>query len=314
VARVPGAAAGTAGPHADAGGPIALVAAEVGVDDDLVVTAEGVVLDLWPAGPASRVAAVALDGVLVYAMLATLSAGIGAAAGAGAPDAIVAMALAVLGGVGLIGYPIALETWWNGRTVGKAAVGLRVVTTEGGPIGFRQAALRGALLLFDVVLFPVALVGLGAIVLSRRHQRLGDLAAGTLVVRDRRATLTPAVPYVFVAPFGWEGYAATVDVGRLDDAWYRTIRAFLLRGPQFATGARATLAVDLAEAVVARLGNRPPPGTPPELFLTAVAAAYQQRHRRAMATGWGAVAPPTPLGPSSPAAAAAPPLVAPTRS
>jgi uncharacterized RDD family membrane protein YckC len=315
VARVPGATVGTAGPRpagsggvvgAGAGAPsrgssdgLAIAAADIGVDDDLVVTAEGVVLDLWPAGPASRVAAVALDALLVYAALAMLSAGIGVAAGAGAPGTVVAMATAVLGGVALLGYPIAMETWWNGRTVGKAAAGLRVVTTEGGPIGFRQAALRGALLLIDVVALPVALVGLTGVVVSRRHQRLGDLAAGTLVVHDRRATLAPAVPYVFVAPSGWEGYVATLDVGRLDDAGYRTIRAFLLRAPQFTARARSALGIELAEAVVARLPSRPPPGTPTEAYLTAVAAAYQQRHRRidrwASAGGWP-TAPPTNSG------------------
>jgi hypothetical protein len=88
------------------------------------------------------------------------------------------------------------------------------------------------------------------------------------------------VPYAFAPPYGWTGYAATLDVGRLDEGWYRTVRAFLLRAPQLTVGARFVLGVELAEAVVARLPARPPPGTPPEVFLTAVAAAYQLRYRR----------------------------------
>ena len=43
----------------------------------------------------------------------------------------------------IVGYPVAMEALWNGRTLGKAAIGLRVVTVEGGPVRFRQAAIRG---------------------------------------------------------------------------------------------------------------------------------------------------------------------------
>ncbi len=78
------------------------------------------------------------------------------------------------------------EALFNGRTVGKLALGLRVVSTEGVPITGAQAVLRNLLWAFDGV-WPFAyLPAIVCMVLTKRFQRLGDLAAGTMVIVERR--------------------------------------------------------------------------------------------------------------------------------
>ena len=84
----------------------------------------------------------------------------------------------------IVGYPVAFETFTRGRSLGKLALGLRVVRDDGGAARFRQALVRG---LFEVVEIWM-LAGVPAIVcslLNSRGKRIGDLAAGTVVVRER---------------------------------------------------------------------------------------------------------------------------------
>jgi len=86
----------------------------------------------------------------------------------------------------LAGYPILCESLWRGRTPGKAAMGLRVVRDDGGPIGFRQALVRGLTAMF--VERPGATFFLGAVVcslLNPASKRIGDVLAGTLVLQER---------------------------------------------------------------------------------------------------------------------------------
>ena len=84
----------------------------------------------------------------------------------------------------IVGYPVAFETLTRGRSLGKLALGLRVVRDDGGAARFRQALIRG---LFEVVEIWI-LLGVPAIIcslLNSRGKRIGDLAAGTVVVRER---------------------------------------------------------------------------------------------------------------------------------
>ncbi|HUY86753.1 MAG TPA: RDD family protein, partial [Acidimicrobiales bacterium] len=91
----------------------------------------------------------------------------------------------VTGFLAVLGYPAILETATRGRTVGKLALGLRTVTVQGGPIRFRHAAIRASFELIDLWVTAGSL-GMVAIVWSRRHQRFGDMVAGTIVIRQRR--------------------------------------------------------------------------------------------------------------------------------
>jgi len=116
---------------------------------------------------------------------------------------------------------------------------------------------------------------------SRRHQRLGDLVAGTVVLRERTGAARPQVA-TFAVPNGAESYAETIDPSGLSAANYDALRAYLLRAGSLPQSRRAHLASDLAGGLAVKVAHTPPPGTAPELFLACLAARYQQRgHGRA---------------------------------
>ena len=113
-----------------------------------MLRAEGVPLELEPAGAASRLLARLLDLVVCLAGLYALLTGLAAVS----PPLWLMIAVAVVAVfVALFVYPAILETVMSGRTVGKLALGLRVVTERGGTIGFRHAATRAALSVVDII-------------------------------------------------------------------------------------------------------------------------------------------------------------------
>lgn len=152
-------------------------------------TPEGIVLSLVPAGPAPRLWAWMLDTTIwisvYFVLLVVLFAG-GANGTGGGLQLLFLFAL-------WWGYPIVWEAL-GGRTPGKRALGLRVVRLDGLPVGWREAFVRGLLLAADFL--PVFYAsGLAAMLLVPGFRRLGDLAAGTLVIHDEtsRAASEPAV-------------------------------------------------------------------------------------------------------------------------
>lgn len=269
-----------------------------------LVTPEAVVLQFDTAGLGSRLLAAVIDlaiqGVLLVAASVALF-GLGSAGG-GATLGVVIVVLIVT--AVLLGYPIAFETLWRGRTPGKAALGLRVVTTDGAPIRFRHAAVRGFLTLVDLYLTSGAAAVL-AILSTGQNQRLGDLAAGTLVLRQRTGAMAPTVTNFGVPP-GYEAYAATLDPAGLSGDDHVAVRSFLLRANDLPASTRASLATQLATSVAARMAHHPPSGTNPEAFLACVAAVHQSRARLVGAASPGRPAP-------TPVTLAGPPDLAPPR-
>lgn len=267
-----------------------------------VVTPEAVPLDFEVAGIGSRFLALALDwlvqgaalfGVLLAGGVATAAVG-GGGSGVTAALALLAVFLTVFG------YPVAFETLWRGRTIGKAALGLRVVTREGAPVGVRHAAIRAALGIVDF-----GLVGIPAVVcalLTRPTRRLGDVVAGTLVLRERTGMRAPA-PVVFTVPPGLEAFAATLDTAALTPDDYAAVRALLVRAPTLRPDVRARVAAELAAPVAARLRTTVPGGVHPETFLACVAAVHQRRARAAA----GPPPPPPPPPAARPPATPPPP-------
>lgn len=239
-----------------------------------IVTPEGVVLELDVAGVGSRALAKAVDLVvlIVFSYLVSFAAVIVMTV---VPAlGLVAAILSVV--VVLLGYPVVLETFWNGRTIGKFALGLRVVTTEGAPLRFRHAAIRALLGLAELYLTLGAVAAISALC-TRHGQRFGDLAAGTFVVHERARTRR-AFPMAFTAPPGWERYAASLDVSAVRPEEYGLVRSYLARVTELTPAARLSLATRIANPLVRGLGSAPPPQLGPELFLVCVAAAYQRRH------------------------------------
>lgn len=275
-----------------------------------IVTPEAVVLEFETAGMASRMLAALLDSVIQFlVLLAVLLAaaglsGLGVEFG-GLGTAFLYVVLFLL----LFGYPAGFEALWRGRTPGKAALGLRVVTVEGAPIRFRHAAIRAILGLVDKY-FLSAVPGVLAVLLTRRNQRLGDLVGGTLVLRERSGAKAPRA-VAFAPPPGLEHYTGSLDVSALDQAEYVTIRSFLLRSATLAPAARDSLSRQLATPLLGRLRTTPPPGLPAELFLVCVAAAHQRRHAPATTPAFQSVwADPSPSLGVAGAPAAAPPAAA----
>lgn len=240
-----------------------------------IVTPEAVLLEFAEAGLGSRALGFVVDlGVRLGILWAVLT-GVSVAAPA-LGETFVVVVLIATGFAVLLVYPVVCETLWNGRTVGKMLVGLRVVTVEGAPVRFRHAAIRSALGLVDFLL------GFGSIAIlvsltTRQSQRLGDLAAGTIVIRERQAGAY-AQPIIFQAPQGWEAYVAGLDVAALDDEEYVLLRTFLLRVHEMRPAARDERARELSGWLAGRLDVEVPAQHPPETFLVAIAAAYQGRH------------------------------------
>ena len=244
---------------------------------DGIVTPEAVVLEFETAGLASRLLSGFVDAVIqTLILVAVLFAAFGLSEVGLDVGGLGTAFLYVLFFLLIFGYPAAFETLWRGRTPGKALLGLRVVTIEGGPIRFRHAAIRAILGVFDKYVGS-GLVGVLAVLGTRRNQRMGDLVGGTIVLRERSGARAPAAVR-FSAPPGLEAFVASLDVARLGHEDYGTVRSFLLRAASLSPAARAHLATQLAGPLAARLSTAPPAGLPAEVFLVCVAAAHQQRN------------------------------------
>ena len=244
-----------------------------------LVTGEAVALELRTAALPSRVVAGLLDGVLQLLLLLAVG-GIATAVSfdvSGAAAAALGILVLVLV---LIGYPVAFETLLRGRTPGKAAMGLRVVRDDGGPIGFRQALVRGLAGAF--LERPGVLLFLGAIVtmlLDDRNKRIGDLLAGTVVLQERVAARGGAVAEM---PPQLAGWAAGLNLRRLPDGLALSVRQFVSRADQLTDAAREELGGRLVHAVTDAVGP-PPPGTPGWAVLAAVLAERRRRESERLA-------------------------------
>jgi len=180
-----------------------------------------------------------------------------------------------LGSFALIfGYHVLFETLASGRSPGKRAAGLRVVRAGGLPVRFRESAVRNIIRLID--LMPPVTYGLGAgvILATRRNQRLGDLAAGTLVVRERRGGRGAAAALDHAAP-AFSG-AERWDVSAVTREELVAVRRFLERRAQIDPGARVRLAGELAQRLRPKVAGAGAEAAP-EDFLEGVAAAKAAR-------------------------------------
>jgi uncharacterized RDD family membrane protein YckC len=237
-----------------------------------VITPEAVVLELPLAGTATRAFARLFDLVLQGVAAALLAWAAVPFANLGASPVLLALTVTV---TVLVVLPMATEALWRGRSPGKAVFGLRVVGADGSPEAPRQAAVRALVALVDTYLSLGFLALVGSL-LTRTSQRPGDLAAGTVVLRERgRAGVR--TPVAFHPPPGFEAYVASLDVGALHEGDFTLIRSFLLRVRTLGAPARRELALGLAEAVRRRIRHELPGPVDPELWLVCVASAYQLR-------------------------------------
>jgi uncharacterized RDD family membrane protein YckC len=254
-----------------------------------LVTGEAVAVDLSAAKLASRGVAALVDGAVQLVSLFLLF--YVAARSNWITDGAAAAAVAIVMLVGVfIGYPVAFETLTAGRTLGKMAMGLRVVRDDGGPVRFRHAMTRGLLWIVDV---PMTL-GSAAVItslLSRRGKRLGDIVAGTFVLQERvPSRVAPAV----AMPGPLADWARTLDLSRLPSGLALAVRNFLGRSADMSPAARDQLGRQLTAAVAEVVTPLPPAGTPGWAYLSAVVAERRRRDEerlRADAVARGAAGP-----------------------
>jgi uncharacterized RDD family membrane protein YckC len=237
-----------------------------------IATPEGVHLELTLAGVGSRFAAALVDVAIQIALLIVIAA---VGFGVFAPTGVGVAAVTILSFLVFAAYDILFEVFASGRTPGKRLNGLRVVRTDGSPVGFFTSAVRNVLRLVDL-LPGMYFAGIVSILVTRRNQRLGDLAAGTLVVRERRPSLgwqAPApAPSAQAADPQWLSW----DVGAVTAAELAAIRRFLERRESLTLGARNELALKLAQPLRSKV-----PGVPEDVrgepFLEQLAAAKAAR-------------------------------------
>ncbi|MFJ8364124.1 RDD family protein [Streptomyces sp. NPDC093984] len=250
-----------------------------------LVTGEAVALELRPAKLPSRALAVLLD--LVVAVVAYVLVVIALVASTSGLDEAAQTAVSIAAFVlVLVGGPIAVETLSHGRSLGKLACGLRVVRDDGGPIRFRHALARGAVGVVEI-LMTFGVVACIASLVSARGRRLGDVFAGTLVVRERvpagRASLVPPPPPWLAGRF------SALDLSAVPDGLWLAIRQYLTRMHQLDPQVGWTMAERLAADLAARTGVPTPPGVPPAAYLAAVVQERQAREARRASGGWGVV-------------------------
>jgi uncharacterized RDD family membrane protein YckC len=246
---------------------------EVDVQDEGIVIGEGVLLDARPTSFANRVAGALIDVValgLVLLGLLWLAIGVLDLSAEGDLQQILTVVIMV---TVLVVVPTTIDTLTRGRSLGKLAVGIRVVRDDGGPIRFRHALVRALVGVMELWLT----FGSVALITSLVHpqgKRLGDLLAGTYAVRVRgRTQPQPVVP---MPPF-LAGWAAAADVARLPDGLALQTRQFLGRAAGLNPGSRYALGQQLAADVSRYVAPGPPAGTHPEAFLAAVLATRRDR-------------------------------------
>ncbi len=231
-------------------------------DTVTIATPEGIELEFTLAGLGSRFIAQLIDLLLRLAVFGVLV-GILVAIGAGALGTVV---LVLAWFLLLFAYDVIFEVWGDGRTPGKRWSGLRVVMAEGQPVGLGSSATRNLLRLIDEWI-TLGIAGMVSILATKRNQRLGDLAGGTIVVRERRGTA--GQPPTVEPVQGW----GRVDVTAVTPSELAAVRDFLARRDQLARDARPRVARALADRLAGKVGGLPPGGLPSELLLETIAAA-----------------------------------------
>ena len=248
-----------------------------------VETPEHVVLEFELAGLGSRAAAAIYDLLIIILLLLLILivfSGVVATLGEGTGMWVSAFLILILFAV-FWGYFMLFEALAGGRTPGKQRMGIRVVMDTGHPLTFPAAAVRNLLRLVDLQPGMTYLVGLLSVSLQSQNKRLGDLVAGTMVVRDRPEDL------VLTAPWADTAEMEIVDAGPpalLDDE-YRLLDQFIGRLDALPAEVRARFARELANRFGKRVPNRDPR---PETFLLDLYASELRKRRAKTAARHGA--------------------------
>jgi uncharacterized RDD family membrane protein YckC len=190
------------------------------------------------------------------------------------------------------GYFTLFEAFWNGRTPGKRVARIRVIQRSGRAIGLFESMARNLVRYIDMQPFPLYAVGVIAVFSTRQHQRLGDLVAGTLVVRDRaleepawgeagaRTFTASAFDPREAAPEPHLAYALpATGIAKLTSVDLEVLEGFFARRLDMSLPTRAALAERIAAAIRAKSGLEQPVGASVETFLETTARQLRDQAR-----------------------------------
>jgi len=238
-----------------------------------IVTGEAVSLDLPAAAYPSRIAARLIDLAVQFALFLLVVIPLLATTARNASYAAAIFAASYV--FVMVGYPAAFETLSRGKTLGKLALGLRVVGDDGSPVRFRQAFVRALAGLIEIYsLPPIALI---SSLVSARGKRIGDIFAGTYVITERVPRAPVLQPVYASVPPPLAEWARSLHVAGLSDQSAEAAASYLRRFAELDAASRDTLGIRLASTVAAQVSPPPPPGTPPAAYLTAVLAVRRQK-------------------------------------
>ncbi len=248
--------------------------------DYLISTPENVDLHLELAGLGNRIYACFLDTFISFCLILLI-----VAVCLGFALAIDRMSIAsdtktiiyyYIVGIGVFlcfvvnfGYFIFFEGTWQGQTPGKKASGIRVIEANGQPVTWASVLIRNLLRVVDQ---NFGLIGILPMIIDRTERRFGDLAAGTLVIRERLPALS-SQDLKIAATLPAESF---VDIGQISPDEYQLLLTFLKRRCLMSVGQRPRLAKNLAEYFRGKL-NCQAEGESPESFLEKLYLAYVAR-------------------------------------
>lgn len=242
------------------------------IREESILTGEAVELEVRPASPALRMAAALVD--MALTVLVVLDLVLLQARTVGLPETSSLLRVWAIGGLVLawIVVPVCVETLTRGRSIGKWALGLQVVRDDGGVPTVRHALMRALVGTVEVwaTLGSLALV---CAIVTPRSKRLGDLAAGTMVVRVPEPVRFPPLlmpPDLRV----WATRAQVLDPGQ---ALQSECLSYLRTNGSLAAALRPRVAADLAQRLCAHVSPLPPRGTDPERFVAAVLVVLRDR-------------------------------------
>ncbi|WP_058233777.1 RDD family protein [Devriesea agamarum] len=240
---------------------------------DRVVLGEGVALSLRPAPFGVRILSFLIDALVILCFLFGAVFGISFFTADQLNEAARAALAVIVSVLAFVGYPVICEQVFSGRSLGRLALGTRVVRDDGGPVQLRQSILRSIAGVGELWITTGA-IALVTSMIDRRSRRLGDMLAGTYVIQERMA-IRRANP--LTVPASLQVWAATADLGHLPDPLVHEIRGFLPRAAKIHPESRRRLGRDLVQQALPYVAPPPPPGTNPELFLTALLAERTRR-------------------------------------
>ncbi|WP_049564675.1 RDD family protein [Nonomuraea sp. SBT364] len=287
-----------------------------------VVTGDAVVLEVRVAQMPSRFLALLIDMGVQLTVLIGAFVLLEAFAVISDPAMFAAVSITMVVLV-LVGYPVIFETASRGRSLGKLALGLRVVSDDGSPERFRQALFRGLAGVMEFWMFSGAPALISSLI-SQQGKRLGDLFAGTIVIAERGPR---DAGQAIVMPPPLAAWAATLELSQLPMEVAAAARQYLLRWQQLSPQVQHEMGVRIATQTASYVSPAAPAGVPPHAYLSAVLAERRRRDQLRLAQRMGTQpgqwapgpgAPPTwqapfggaPAPPTGPPAPYAPPGVA----